>query len=63
MVGIRVLPDPTTGLFNYSDFNNVAVLRYDGAEDGYPSEDPSVNVSQSKLPLVETNLHVSYTSL
>jgi hypothetical protein len=41
----------------------VAVLHYEGAENGNPSEDPSVNVSQSKLPLVETNLHVSYASL
>ncbi|KAH9998721.1 laccase [Russula vinacea] len=60
---IRALPDPTSGLYNFSDTNNVAVLHYEGAENGNPSEDPSVNVSQSKLPLVETNLHVSYASL
>ncbi|KAF8474377.1 laccase [Russula ochroleuca] len=54
---IRALPEPTSGLYNFSDFNNVAVLHYEGAENGDPSVDPSVNVPQSKLPLVETNLH------
>ncbi|KAF8493485.1 laccase [Russula emetica] len=54
---IRALPDADTGLFNFSDFNNVAVLQYEGAEGDEPSQDPWVNVPKNYLPLVETNLH------
>jgi len=53
--GIRSLPP---GL-NYSDFTNLAVLRYAGAPDGNPTADPTVNIPVSQMPLVETNLHVS----
>jgi hypothetical protein len=47
------------GPANFSDFNNVAVLHYEQAPNTNPPEDPSVNIPVSKLPLVETNLHVS----
>jgi hypothetical protein len=43
---------------NFSDFTNLAILRYAGAPDGNPKVDPTVNIT-SKTPLVETNLHVS----
>ncbi|KAH9008346.1 laccase [Lactarius deliciosus] len=42
---------------NFSDFNNLAILRYTGAAHANPTVDPTVNVPVSKLPLVETNLH------
>jgi hypothetical protein len=42
---------------------NVAILKYKGAECEEPSKDPWVNVPVSKLPLVETNLHVSCACL
>ncbi|KAH9953170.1 laccase [Russula dissimulans] len=42
---------------NFSDFNSVAVLHYEGAQGQEPPVDPTVNVPVSKLPLVETNLH------
>ncbi|KAI0276850.1 laccase [Russula aff. rugulosa BPL654] len=60
---IRSLPDAETGLFNFSDFNNLAVLQYEGAECDEPYQDPTVDVPTSKLPLVETNLHVSFAFL
>jgi len=44
---------------NFSDFTNLAVLRYAGASDGNPTADPTVNIPVSQIPLVETNLHVS----
>jgi hypothetical protein len=44
---------------NFSDFNNLAIFRYAGAPDANPTVDPTVNIT-SKLPLVETNLHVSF---
>ena len=60
-LGIRALPNPEqVGAFNFSDFNNVAVLRYQGAPDQFPP-DPSQNVPVIHNPLVETNLHVSRT--
>ena len=37
----------------------MAVLHYEEAPNTNPPEDPSVNIPVSKLPLVETNLHVS----
>ena len=57
------MPDAETGLFNFSDFNNLAVLQYEGAECDEPYQDPTVDVPTSKLPLVETNLHVSFAFL
>jgi len=42
---------------NYSDFNNLAILRYAGATNGSPTVDPTVNIPVSQIPLVETNLH------
>ena len=60
---MRALPDADLKLFNFSQSNNVAILRYKGAECEDPKEDPSVNVPALKLPLVETNLHVSCASL
>ena len=62
-IGIRALPVSASlfesGPANFSDFNNVAVLHYEQAPNTNPPEDPSVNIPVSKLPLVETNLHVS----
>jgi len=54
---IRALPNSANRTFDFSDFNNVAVLHYDGAPYADPPVDPAVNVPVSKLPLVETNLH------
>jgi hypothetical protein len=51
------------GNFNFNNFTNVAILKYKGAECDEPSEDPWVDAPVSKLPLVETNLHVSCASL
>ena len=48
-----------TGAYNYSDFNNVAILRYQGAACEEPSKYPWEDAPQSYLPLIETNLHVS----
>jgi len=50
---IRSLPP---GL-NYSDFNNLAVLRYAGAANENPTADPTMDIPVSQIPLVETNLH------
>ena len=52
--GTRALPENG----NYSDFMNVAILRYDGAADEDPTADPSTDVPTSSAPLVETDLHV-----
>ncbi|KAH9057167.1 laccase [Lactarius vividus] len=41
---------------NFSEFNNLAILRYAKAPLANPTVDPTVPVV-SKLPLVETNLH------
>lgn len=57
------MPQAELGAFNFSDFNNVAILRYKGAECEEPDQEPWVDVPKSKLPLVETNLHVSCASL
>jgi len=50
---IRSLPNGR----NYSDLNNLAVLRYAGASSGNPTLDPTVYIPVSQTPLVETNLH------
>ena len=55
--GIRSLPNVVPAR-NFSELNNLAVLRYAGAAKANPTDDPTVNVPVSKLPLVETNLHV-----
>jgi hypothetical protein len=57
--GIRALPQVSTRLLDFSDHTNVAILRYSGAPIADPSADSNVNIPVSKLPLVETNLHVS----
>jgi hypothetical protein len=57
-LGIRALPNPGLGRFNFDNSNNVAVLRYNGAPDQFPP-DPSQNVPVIQNPLIETNLHVS----
>jgi hypothetical protein len=53
--GIRSLPPGR----NFSDSNNLAILRYAGAPNQNPTVDPTVNVPVSQNPLVETDLHVS----
>jgi hypothetical protein len=53
--GIRSLPPGR----NYTNLNNLAVLRYAGASSENPSSDPTVNIPVSQTPLVETDLHVS----
>ncbi len=63
MIGLRSLPseilfDPPQSA-NFSGFNNVAVFRYKGAPDAFPTVAPDVDVPVSKKPLVETDLHVS----
>ncbi|KAI9509110.1 laccase [Russula earlei] len=42
---------------NFSDYNSLAIFHYQGADDGLPPVDPTVNIPVSQLPLVETNLH------
>ncbi|KAI9435549.1 laccase [Lactarius indigo] len=54
---IRALPKAAGRSLNFSNFNNVAILRYQGANNTNPSNDSAVNVPTSQLPLVETNLH------
>ena len=62
--GIRSLPNVTGR--DFTGLNNLAVLRYAGAADTYPTDptatnptgDPTVNIPPSQLPLLETNLHV-----
>jgi len=50
---IRALPP---GL-DFSNLNNLAILRYQGAPNANPTNDPTVNIPVSQFPLVETNLH------
>jgi hypothetical protein len=60
--GIRALPMGATALGrNFSNLNNLAILRYSGASHGNPPQDPTVNVPVSQRPLVENNLHVSFS--
>ncbi|KAH9170110.1 laccase C [Lactarius sanguifluus] len=42
---------------DYSDFMNLAILRYDGAADANPTADPTTSIPTSSSPLVENNLH------
>ena len=51
--GIRSLPPD----LDFSNFTNLAVLRYAGAPKRNPTVDP-MNSLVSKIPLIETNLHV-----
>ena len=53
--GIRALPPNR----DFSNLNNLAVLRYAGAPKQNPAGNPNVNVPVSVLPLNETGLHVS----
>jgi hypothetical protein len=56
--GIRALPSMVN--LDYRNVTNVAILRYDGAPVVDPANDPNMNIPMSKLPLNETDLHVSY---
>jgi hypothetical protein len=60
-IGIRALPQNSIRTFNFSEFNNVAVLNYEGAPDANPAVDPDVNPPMLNLPLFETNLHVRFS--
>ncbi|KAN0114011.1 laccase C [Russula decolorans] len=42
---------------NYTNLNNLAILRYLGALPINPLTNPTTNIPVSELPLVETNLH------
>jgi hypothetical protein len=53
--GIRSLPPGR----DFSNLNNLAILRYKGAPKKNPTVDPTVNIPVSQKPLVETDLHVS----
>jgi hypothetical protein len=52
--GIRSLPPGR----DFSNLNNLAVLRYAGAPQKNPIVDPTVDIPVSQIPLVETDLHV-----
>jgi hypothetical protein len=52
--GIRSLPPD----LDFSNFTNLAVLRYAGAPKSNPTVDPTMNGLVIKIPLIETNLHV-----
>jgi iron transport multicopper oxidase len=49
----RALPENK----DFSNFTNLAILRYDGADDENPTPDPTTNIPTSSSPLVENNLH------
>jgi hypothetical protein len=62
LLGIRSLPNAAGRNFttlDYANLNNLAILNYAGADVATPTADPTVSVPVSKLPLVETNLHIS----
>ena len=60
--GIRALPSGAAAISrNYSNLNNLAILRYAGAPKRDPPQDPTVNTPVSQRPLLETNLHVSFS--
>jgi hypothetical protein len=59
--GIRALPNIVNQKF--TGFTNVAILRYAGALPTDPTNDPTVNIPTSVLPLKETDLHVRYMYL
>jgi iron transport multicopper oxidase len=42
---------------DFSNFTNLAILRYVGASDANPTSDPTTNIPTSSSPLVESNLH------
>ncbi|KAI9431522.1 laccase C [Lactarius indigo] len=42
---------------DFSNFTNLAILRYDGADDANPTADPTTNIPTSSAPLAEYNLH------
>jgi hypothetical protein len=46
---------------NFGNLNNLAILRYAGAPQGDPPQDPTVNIPVSQRPLVENNLRVSFS--
>jgi hypothetical protein len=48
---------------SFTDFTNLAILRYVGASPQSPSNDPTVNIPMSMLPLNEKDLHVCYMYL
>ena len=56
--GIRALPNLGNPDQTYANSTNVAILHYVGALGQTPSTDSNENVPESRLPLVETNLHV-----
>jgi hypothetical protein len=61
--GIRALPNGPTAIGrNYSNMNNLAILHYAGAPEENPQQDPTVNIPVSQTPLVETDLHVSFSN-
>ncbi|KAH9963470.1 Cupredoxin, partial [Lactifluus volemus] len=49
--------DAMAPAINFTEFTNLAVLHYKGANDSNPVVDPTVNIPNCTLPLVETNLH------
>ena len=58
---MRSLPPDSPGRhFNFDGLTNLAVLHYAGAPNANPTVDPTVNVPVSQMPLVETDLHVSF---
>jgi iron transport multicopper oxidase len=54
---IRALPNYPVQ--DYSNYTNVAILRYSSAPISSPQGDPNKDVPQRNNPLKETNLHVS----
>ncbi|KAH9963699.1 laccase [Lactifluus volemus] len=59
---IRALPDMMMMMNqmmnqSFTDFTNLAILRYVGASPQSPSNDPTVNIPMSMLPLNEKDLH------
>jgi len=60
--GIRALPMGATAIGrNFSNLNNLAILRYSGAPEGNPPQDPTVDIPVSQRPLVENSLRVSFS--
>ena len=56
-IGIRAVP--SFGNQGFTNFTNLAILRYEGAPPSYPP-DPTQNIPSSVLPLNETDLHVGF---
>jgi hypothetical protein len=57
--GIRALPSFPNQ--NFAGFTNLAILRYAEAPIQDPTNDPTVDIPISQLPLKETDLHVGAT--